>query len=283
MTAVRRVAHRRGRRRRHRRRHPARREAASASTSSRPSPTSGALGSGITLQGNACASSTSSACGTQVQQQSATRSTCSASARPDPDATVIAEIPDARPAAPTSRRRSACTGPTSPASSSSGPSRSARGPLRARRSRTSTQGDDDVELVWHDADGLHRQRYDLVIGADGLHSTVRALLGIDVQPRAHRHGHLARLRAAARRRSPAPTSTTAAPATSPGTARPARTRIYAYLVEDAQDRIGPLPRGAGGRRSCARLVAGLPRPVGRHPRRSSRRRRGSTTRGSPST
>ena len=83
-----------------------------------------------------------------------------------------------------------------------------------------------------------------------------------------RHGHLAGLHAAAGRRRPAPTSTTAAPATSPATARPARTRIYAYLVEDAQDRTGLLRRRAA--RDHARARRALPRPVGRDPRADDR-------------
>jgi 2-polyprenyl-6-methoxyphenol hydroxylase-like FAD-dependent oxidoreductase len=98
-----------------------------------------------------------------------------------------------------------------------------------------TQDDDGVELVWNDANGLQRKRFDLVIGADGLHSTVRSLVGIDVQPRRNGMGIW-------RAFVPRPDDVTrtdlvyGGPCYIAGYTPTSEDRIYAFLVEDAQDR-----------------------------------------------
>ncbi len=116
-----------------------------------------------------------------------------------------------------------------------------------------TQDDEGVDVTLSDGS---TGRYDLLIGADGLHSDVRTQLGIEVEPEPHRHGHLARVRAAPDGRHAHRARTTAAPSTSPATARPSDDMMYAYLVEPAQDRTAlargglevmrELPRAYGG-------------------------------------
>ena len=61
-----------------------------------------------------------------------------------------------------------------------------------------------------------------------------------------RHGHLARLRARGRPASPAPTCTTAARRYIAGYCPTGEDSLYAYIVEDAQDRSDPVPGGAAG-------------------------------------
>jgi 2-polyprenyl-6-methoxyphenol hydroxylase-like FAD-dependent oxidoreductase len=103
-----------------------------------------------------------------------------------------------------------------------------------------SQADEAVELVWQDRDGLQRHTFDLVIGADGLHSTVRALLGIDVQPRRNGMGIW-------RAFVPRPAEVTrtdlvyGGPSYIAGYCPTSEDRIYAYLVEDAQDRTTLTP------------------------------------------
>jgi 2-polyprenyl-6-methoxyphenol hydroxylase-like FAD-dependent oxidoreductase len=100
-----------------------------------------------------------------------------------------------------------------------------------------TQDADGVDLVWTDRDGLQRSRFDLVVGADGLHSTVRALIGIDEQPRRNGMGIW-------RAFVPRPADVTHTDLVYGGSCYIAgycptsEDRMYAYLVEDGQDRSG---------------------------------------------
>ncbi len=94
----------------------------------------------------------------------------------------------------------------------------------------------------------------------------------------HRHGHLARLRPAAGERHPHRPVLRRPVATSPGYCPTGEDSLYAYIVEDAQDRCGLTPRGAAGHHDGA--GGGLPRAVGRDPRDARPTRAGSTTPGS---
>jgi 2-polyprenyl-6-methoxyphenol hydroxylase-like FAD-dependent oxidoreductase len=197
-------------------------------------PDVGALGSGITIQGNACRALVRLGVWDQVQQQSYPFEELGLRA-PDPAGTVIAVIPDVKTG-----------GPDLPATI--GMYRPDLARILVERAESLgarihwgaqvenlAQGDDDVELVWNDERGLQRQRFDLVIGADGLHSTLRALLGIDVQPRRNGMGIW-------RAFVPRPAEVTrtdlvyGGPCYIAGYCPTSEDRIYAYLVEDAQDR-----------------------------------------------
>ena len=84
------------------------------------------------------------------------------------------------PAAPTSQPPWACTAPTSPRIL-----RERAGQAGARISYGKTVTgitDDGGSVTVSTADG-GTARYDLLIGADGLHSAVRKAIGIDVEPR----------------------------------------------------------------------------------------------------
>ena len=94
-----------------------------------------------------------------------------------------------------------------------------------------------------------------MVGADGIRSWIRRAIGIDLETRSVGMGIWRVFGPRPGRASRAPTCTTAGPATSPDTARPARTRSYAYLVEDAQDRSSLTPQAAAGD------DARLPRPT----------------------
>ncbi len=198
-------------------------------------PEVGALGSGITVQGNAIRILDRLGVWEQAKCRSYAFDVLGLRA-PDPDATVIAVIPDAK-----------MGGPDYPATI--GMYRPELAALLIDRAtelgavahwgaqiENLTQKGDSVELVWHDDDaGLRRKAFDLVIGADGLHSTVRALVGIDVQPKRNGMGIW-------RAFVPRPADVThtdlvyGGPCYIAGYCPTSEDRMYAYLVEDAQDR-----------------------------------------------
>ena len=108
------------------------------------SETATALGSGITLQGNALRELRALGVWEQVQAQGYTFSSLGLRA-PDPAGTLLAEVPDARSGGPTCRPPAACRGPRSPASCSTGrrrrapPSGSAPRTRRCARTRTASR------------------------------------------------------------------------------------------------------------------------------------------------
>ena len=111
---------------------------------------------------------------------------------------------------------------------------------------TLAQDDAGVDVAFSDGS---TGRYDLVVGADGVRSHVRSLVGIEVDIAPLGHGHLAGVHAAAPPASSAPTSTTTAPATSRGTARPARTA--STPTSSRTRRTAPGSRPTSSSRSCA--------------------------------
>jgi 2-polyprenyl-6-methoxyphenol hydroxylase-like FAD-dependent oxidoreductase len=194
----------------------------------------GALGSGITIQGNAIRILDRLGVWDELQTQVYPFDALGLRA-PDPAGTVIAVIPDTK-----------YGGPDYPATIGAYRPDVARLLVdRAEslgvvlhwgaRIENLEQDDSGAELVWNDADGLQRKRFDLVIGADGIHSTVRALLGIDVQPKRNGMGIW-------RAFVPRPEEvvrtdlTYGGPCYIAGYCPTGEDRIYAYLVEDAQDR-----------------------------------------------
>lgn len=95
----------------------------------------------------------------------------------------------------------------------------------------------ETETVVLELNGVATDFYDLVIGADGLNSTVRSLIGIDTKPEPTGMGIW---RAVVTR--PAEVTTSAlyygGPVYIAGYTPTGENSMYAYLVEDAQDRFG---------------------------------------------
>ena len=178
-----------------------------------------ALGSGITLQGNALRELRSLGVWDQVQAAGYVFDTTGIRA-PDPNGTVVAEIADAKTGGPD---LPAAMGMPRPELARILVDRATEVGVKVRLGTTFTelsQDDDGVDVTF--ADGS-TGRYDLVVGADGSGRG----------PGARSASTWRRSRSAwasgapsgrGRPASPAPTSTTAARPTSPATAPPVRTR-----------------------------------------------------------
>ena len=151
---------------------------------------------------------------------------------PDPAGTLLAEIPDARTG-----------GPDLPATV--GLPRPALARILADRAvavgaslrlgtaiRALAQDDDGVDVVFTDGPA---GRYDLVIGADGIRSATRQMIGITEEPRPTGMGIF-------RAFGPRPASVTrtdlyyGGPAYIAGYCPTSEDSLYAYVVEDARDR-----------------------------------------------
>jgi 2-polyprenyl-6-methoxyphenol hydroxylase-like FAD-dependent oxidoreductase len=199
----------------------------------------GALGSGITIQGNAIRTLDRLGVWDRLRETAFPFDAVGLRA-PDPQGSVIAVIPDAKTG-----------GPDYPATI--GAYRPEVAQLLVDRAtevgatfhwgakvEDLAQDADGVELVWTDASGQQRKRFDLVIGADGLHSTVRSLLGIDVEPQRNGMG----IWRAFVPRPPEVDRTDlyyGGPCYIAGYCPTSEDRLYAYLVEDAQDRTALSP------------------------------------------
>jgi 2-polyprenyl-6-methoxyphenol hydroxylase-like FAD-dependent oxidoreductase len=195
-----------------------------------------ALGSGITIQGNACRVLAALGVWETVQARSYAFDETALRA-PDPEATVVAVIPDARTGGPDFP---AVIGMYRPDLAQILVDRATEVGVTTHwgaKIENLTQDADGVDLVWDAGAGLERKRFDLVVGADGLHSTVRALIGIDVAPRRTGMGIW---RAFVDR----PADVVRTDLTYGGSCYIAgycptgEDTAYAYLVEDAQDRTG---------------------------------------------
>ncbi|MRG58300.1 NAD(P)-binding protein [Agromyces sp. CFH 90414] len=190
-----------------------------------------ALGSGITIQGNALRVFDRLGIWPQVEAGSYTFNEVSLRA-PGPGAQVLATIPDQRTG-----------GPEFPATA--GMYRPDLARILVERARevgadvhfgatvASFAADEDgVDVIT--SDGLER-RYDLLIGADGLHSSIRGMLGIEVAPQRTGMGIW-------RAFVPRPESVThtdlyyGGPCFIAGYCPTGQETMYAYLVEPAQDR-----------------------------------------------
>ncbi|HEX6365365.1 MAG TPA: FAD-dependent monooxygenase [Agromyces sp.] len=190
-----------------------------------------ALGSGITLQGNALRVLDRLGVWDHVKATGYTFDVLGLRA-PGPEATVIAQIPDA----PTG-------GPDYPATA--GMYRPDLARILADRATelgarihygttvaNFTQDGEGVEVTLSDGSS---GRYDLLIGADGLHSSIRSQLGIDVEPQRTGMGIW-------RAFVPRPKDVThtdlyyGGPIYIAGYCPTSEDMMYAYLVESAQDR-----------------------------------------------
>jgi len=195
-------------------------------------------GSGITLQGNALRALRDLGVWDQVLAAGHPFDSVGMRA-PDPAGTLVAEIPDARsggpdlPATLGMPRRALARILLDRAAEVGVAVRFGASPARLRQDATG------VDVTF--ADGTEG-RYDLVVGADGLHSWTRRALGIDAEPRGTGMGIW-------RVDVPRPADVFRTDLTHGGRCYIAGycptgpDTMYAYLVEDVQDRSGLSPAG----------------------------------------
>src|SRR6478735_4415482 len=217
-----------------------------------------ALGSGITLQGNALRELRSLGVWDQVQAAGYAFDVTGFRA-PDPAGTVLFEVPDAKTGGPD---LPAVMGMPRPELAHILADRAAEVGVKLRLGTTFTELTQDeagVDVTFSDGS---TSRYDLVVGADGVRSYTRRALGINLETKSVGMGIW-------RAFGPRPASVTrtdlyyGGPSYIAGYCPTGEDSLYAYIVEDAQDRSA-LPRGAAGHHEAA--LPGLPRPVGRDPR-----------------
>jgi 2-polyprenyl-6-methoxyphenol hydroxylase-like FAD-dependent oxidoreductase len=190
-----------------------------------------AIGSGITVQGNALRVLRQLGVWEQVRQHGYAFNTVGLRT---PDGTLLAEFDDVRTGG---ADLPATLGMYRPDLARILAERATRAGARLRFGtslRGLGQDADGVDVTFSDgATG----RYDLVIGADGVRSTTRGLVGIDVGPRSTGMGIW---RALTTR--PASVTRTdliyGGPCYIAGYCPTGQDALYAYLVEDAQDRSG---------------------------------------------
>src|SRR5688500_3283281 len=200
-----------------------------------------ALGSGITLQGNALRELKSLGVWDQVQAAGYTFDTTGIRA-PDPNGTVVAEIADAKTGGPD---LPAAMGMPRPELAHILLDRATEVGVKVRFGTTfpelaqadSADGEGGVDVTF--ADGS-TGRYDLVVGADGLRSWTRRALGINLETKSVGMGIW-------RAFGPRPASVTrtdlfyGGPSYIAGYCPTGEDSLYAYIVEDAQDRSALSP------------------------------------------
>jgi 2-polyprenyl-6-methoxyphenol hydroxylase-like FAD-dependent oxidoreductase len=137
-----------------------------------------ALGSGITLQGNSLRAFDQLGVWDEVQAKGFAFEGLTLRA-PGPDAPIIADLPDVKTGGPD---YPACLGMYRPDLAKILLERATSLGVNVRfaaKVTGLTQTDSAVEVV---VNGEPAGRYDLLIGADGIHSTVRDLIGIETKP-----------------------------------------------------------------------------------------------------
>ena len=168
---------------------------------------------------------------------------------PDPAGTLLAEIPDARTGGPD---LPATVGLPRPALARIMANRAvATGAKLRLATRVSSLSQDDggVDVVFSDGSA---GRYDLVVGADGIRSATRRMIGISDEPRPTGMGIF-------RAFGPRPASVTrtdlyyGGPCYIAGYCPTGEDTLYAYVVEDAQDRSALTP---AERLAAMRALAG---------------------------
>jgi 2-polyprenyl-6-methoxyphenol hydroxylase-like FAD-dependent oxidoreductase len=202
-------------------------------------PETTALGSGITLQGNALRELRTLGVWDRVRAGGYAFDVTGIRA-PDPAGTVVAEIPDARTGGPD---LPAAMGMPRPGLARILVDRAVEVGVKVRFGTTHTelhQDADGVDVAFADgaetgAPGDRRARYDLVVGADGVRSWTRRALGIDLETRSVGMGIW-------RVFGPRPASVTrtdlfyGGPSFIAGYCPTGEDSLYAYIVEPAQDR-----------------------------------------------
>ena len=192
-----------------------------------------ALGSGITLQGNALRVMRQLGIWEAAQQLGYSFDTLGFRA-PDPAGTLVMEVPDARTGGPD---LPATMGMYRPDLARLLVERAAEVGVKIRYDLSVTEldaDDDGVDVTFSDGS---RGRYDLVVGADGIRSHVRQLAGIDVELRQVGMGIY-------RAFTPRPASVTrtdliyGGPSYIAGYCPTGENSLYCYIVEPAHDRSG---------------------------------------------
>jgi 2-polyprenyl-6-methoxyphenol hydroxylase-like FAD-dependent oxidoreductase len=195
-----------------------------------------ALGSGITLQGNALRELRSLGVWEQVLAAGYPFDTTGIRA-PDPAGSVVAEVADAKTGGPD---LPAVMGMPRPELARILADRATEVGVKVRFGTTFTelaQDDDGVDVTFSDHS---TGRYDVVVGADGLRSWTRRALGINLETRSVGMGIW-------RAFGPRPASVTrtdlyyGGPSYIAGYCPTGEDSLYAYIVEDAQDRSALTP------------------------------------------
>jgi 2-polyprenyl-6-methoxyphenol hydroxylase-like FAD-dependent oxidoreductase len=202
-------------------------------------PDVGALGSGITLQGNALRVLRQLGVWDKVRENGYVFNTLGLRA-PDPNGTLIAEVDDIHSGGPD---LPATMGMYRPTLARILVDRAVEAGAKVRFGTTYTaleQDDAGVDITF--ADGS-TGRYDLVVGADGIRSQTRRTLGIDLTPGPVGMGIW-------RAFTPRPASVTrtdlyyGGPCYIAGYTPTGEDSLYAFLVEDVQDRSTLSPEEA---------------------------------------
>jgi 2-polyprenyl-6-methoxyphenol hydroxylase-like FAD-dependent oxidoreductase len=195
-----------------------------------------ALGSGITLQGNALRVLRDLGVWDRVQAEGFAFDSLGLRA-PDASGTLLAEIPDARTGGP---ELPATLGMPRPALARILIDRARQAGAKVRFGIAVTELNQDVTGVNVTFSNGSEARYNLVVGADGIRSATRRLVGIDMEPRPTGMGIW-------RAFGPRPASVTrtdliyGGPCYIAGYCPTGETTLYAYIVEDIQDRSGLSP------------------------------------------
>ncbi|MEV4143925.1 FAD-dependent oxidoreductase [Amycolatopsis sp. NPDC049691] len=190
-----------------------------------------ALGSGITLQGNALRELRGLGVWESVQEKGYGFDSVGLRA---PDGSLLAELPDARTGG---ADLPAALGMPRPDLARILAERAVSAGVKVHWGYTVTAVAPEGSVTFSDGS---TGRYDLVVGADGVRSAVRRLLGIDLEPQPTGMGIW-------RAFGPRPESVTrteicyGGPSYIAGFCPTGKDSLYAYLVEDAQDRSGLSP------------------------------------------
>jgi 2-polyprenyl-6-methoxyphenol hydroxylase-like FAD-dependent oxidoreductase len=199
-------------------------------------PDAGAVGSGITLQGNALRVLRQLGVWDEVREHGYAFNSVGLRA-PDPAGTLIAELDDIRTGGPD---LPATLGMNRPELARTLLARATAVGAKIRYSTTVTslvQDENGVGVTFADSS---TGRYDLVVGADGIRSATRRMVGIDLEPR---NVGMGIWRVFTSR--PASVTRTdlyyGGPCYIAGYCPTGPDSLYAYLVEEAQDRsaLGP--------------------------------------------
>ncbi|MCZ2828829.1 FAD-dependent oxidoreductase [Modestobacter sp. VKM Ac-2986] len=199
-------------------------------------PAVGALGSGITLQGNALRELRTLGVWDQVRAAGYPFDVTGIRA-PDPFGTIVAEVPDAKTGGPD---LPAALGMPRPELARILVDRAVEVGVKVRFGTTFTeltQDDDGVDVTFSDGS---TGRYDLVVAADGLRSYTRRAIGVQLETRSMGMGIW-------RAFGPRPASVTrtdlfyGGPSFIAGYCPTGEDSLYAYIVEPAVDRSGMSP------------------------------------------